>query len=42
MREEINKLNKRDKEIMTKRYGLDGNKPETLENIGKDLKGGEA
>ena len=33
MREEINKLNKRDKEIMIRRYGLDGKKELTQKEV---------
>ena len=37
MREEINKLNKRDKEIMTKRYGLDGKEELTQKEVAIEL-----
>jgi len=33
MREEINKLNKRDKEIMIRRYGLDGKNELTQKEV---------
>jgi len=37
MREEIDKLNKRDKEIMTKRYGLDGKEELTQKEVALEL-----
>ena len=37
MREEINKLNKRDKEIMIRRYGLDGNDELTQKEVAELL-----
>lgn len=37
MREEIDKLNKRDKEIMTKRYGLDGKDELTQKEVAIEL-----
>ena len=37
MSEEINKLKKRDKEIMIKRYGLDGNEELTQKEVASEL-----